>query len=266
MRHQVTSVTIGLLSSGYLGLMERGRWYPTLVPLIDGRLVVLAGFVGFDAGYPDMYSFENNHFVEFFETRSFNQSNPQTSWKRVNVKSTLNGPFTNRINADFRPTPGVNCSTRCVLDNQYDVFKLYEQVYVTANGQLYLTREGDFVSARTEDTAFMRKTSSTYHMFVEGSPAAPTISFAEGPRRPQSISSYGTTIFDPNSGRIALFGGQPTSAGTFLYDNKTQPGNVFLDIKPEYDERTLHRLYSRRSTICWRSRKSKTGRVSWFNI
>ena len=110
-----------------LGLMERGRWYPTLVPLIDGRLVVLAGFVGFDAGYPEMYSFENNHFVEFFETRSFNKSNPQTAWKRVNVKSTLNGPFTNRINADFRPTPDVNCSARCVFDNQYDAFKLYEQ-------------------------------------------------------------------------------------------------------------------------------------------
>ena len=206
--------------------MERGRWYATLVPLIDGRLVVIAGFVGFDSGYPTMYSFENNDFVEIFDARLFDQSNPQAAWKKVNVKSAANGPFTNRINPDFRPTPGVNCSTRCIHDNQYDVFKLYEQAYLAAEGRLYLTREGDFVSARTEDTAFMRKTTSTYYMFMDGSRQAPTVTFSPGPSRPDNISSYGTTILDPNTGRIALFGGQPTSAGTFLYQQNTQAGNL----------------------------------------
>lgn len=125
--------------------------------MIDGGLVVLAGFIGFDTGYPEMYSFEKNHFFDFFESRLFDKNDPQAAWRKVNVKSAANGPFTNMINGGFRPTPGVNCSTNCIRDNQYDVFKLYEQIYLTANGQFYLTREGDFVSARTEDTAFMRK-------------------------------------------------------------------------------------------------------------
>src|ERR1700722_19411770 len=129
--------------------MERGRWYPTLIPLLDGRFVVIGGFVGFDVGYPSMYPFESNEFVEFFDSRS---NDSQTAWRAVNVKSTLNGPFTNLINPDFRPTPGVNCTDRCIEDNKYDVFKLYEQAYLTAERRIFLPREGDWTSLRTSDT------------------------------------------------------------------------------------------------------------------
>lgn len=212
----------------FVGLMERGHWYATLVPLIDGRLVVIAGFVGFDTGYPAMYSFENNDWVEVFDSRIFNASSPQAAWKKVSVKSTISGPFTNLINLNFRPTPGINCSTRCIKDNQYGVFKLYEQGYLTAEGRIYLTREGDFVSARTADTAFMRKTTATYHMYIGGSRQVPAVSFSPGPARIENISSYGTTILDPNTGRITLFVGHPTSAGTFLYQENTRPGKCLF--------------------------------------
>jgi hypothetical protein len=213
----------------FVGLMERGRWYATLVPMIDGRLVVLGGFVGFDMGYPAMYPFENNDFVEFFDPRLFNASNnPQLAWRKVNVKSSPNGPFTNLINRNFQPTPNVNCTSRCIKDNQYDVFKLYEQAYLTAEGRIYLTREGDFVSARTQDTAFMRKTTATYHMHLSGTRQVPSITFSTGPSRSENVSSYGTTINDPNSGRIALFGGQPTSPGIFLYQKGTREGSEHL--------------------------------------
>jgi hypothetical protein len=206
--------------------MERGRWYASIVPLLDGRLVVMAGFVGFDDYYPSMYSFENNNFVEFFDPQVFETAvDKKTAWRKVNVKTTPNGPFTNLINPHFKPTPGVNCSARCIRDNQYDVFKLYEQAYVMGEGRIYLTREGDFVSARTHDTEFMRKTDATYHMHIGGSRASPTVTFSPGPRRAENISSYGTTINDPNSGRITLFGGQPTSPGTLLYQDDTSPGN-----------------------------------------
>ncbi len=205
--------------------MERGRWYASIVPLLDGRLVVMGGFVGFDTGYPPMYSFENNDFVEFFDPQVFSSSNnKQLAWHKVNVKSTANGPFTNLINPHFKPTPGVNCSARCITDNQYDVFKLYEQAYLTAEGRIYLTREGDWVSARTHDTAFMRKTKATYHMHLGGSRQSPTVAFSPGPPRAEEITSYGTTIKDPNSGRITLFGGQPTSPGTQLYQDDTRQG------------------------------------------
>jgi len=205
--------------------MERGRWYATLVPLLDSRLVVIAGFVGFDDGYPAMYSFENNNFVEFFDPQVFATStDKQSAWRKVNVKSTPNGPFTNQINPSFKSTSGVNCNARCIKDNQYDVFKLYEQAYLMSGRRIYLTREGDWVSARTSDTAFMRKTKATYHMHIDGTRQAPTVSFSPGPSRLEEITSYGTTINDPNSGRISLFGGQPTSPGTQLYRNGTTSG------------------------------------------
>jgi hypothetical protein len=38
----------------------------------------------------------------------------------------------------------------------------------------------------------------------------------------------GTSILDPNTGHIALFGGQPTSSGTFLYQAGTAPGKQTL--------------------------------------
>ena len=210
--------------------MERGRWYATLVPLVDGRLVVIAGFVGFDDRYPPMYSFENNDFVEFFDPQvSGTTTDKQSAWRKVNVKTTANGPFTNLINPSFQPTPGVDCSARCIKDNQYDVFKLYEQAYLTSEGRIYLTREGDWVSARTHDTAFMRKTDVTYHMHIGGTRACPNVTFSPGPARAESITSYGTTINDPNSGRIMLIGGQPTSAGTQLYQNGTRPGSRMFE-------------------------------------
>jgi hypothetical protein len=208
-----------------LGFMERGRWYASIVPLLDGRLVVMAGFVGFDDCYPPMYSFENNNFVEFFDPQVFaTATDKQAAWRKVNVKTAPNGPFTNLINPNFEPTPGVACNARCIKDNQYDVFKLYEEAYPMPDGRIYLTREGDFVSARTHDTAFMRKTDATYNMHIGGTRGAPTVTFSPGPKRAESITSYGTTINDPNTGRITLFGGQPTSAGTPLYQEGTNSG------------------------------------------
>src|SRR5258708_33811777 len=56
-----------------------------------------------------------------------------------------------------------------------------------------------------------------------GTPQAPTISLARGPNRPDIITSYGTTFFDPNSNRITLLGGQPISAGTMFPLNAAAP-------------------------------------------
>ena len=206
--------------------MERGRWYPTIVPLLDGRSVVMGGYADFDVNDPSIYSSEHNHFIEFFDPQVFaTATDKQTAWRKVNVKSAPNSPFTNLINPDFKPTPGVNCDARCINDNRYDVIKLYEQAYLTAEKRIYLTREGDWVSARTPDTAFMRKTKATYYMHINGTRSSPTVAFSPGPPRAEEITSYGTTFTDPNSGRIALIGGQPTSPGTQLYQDNTSQGN-----------------------------------------
>jgi len=208
----------------FAGFMKRGRWYPSLLPLNDGRMVIFSGFVGFDKGFEtpenptSMYVFQINHYVEFFDYSKFDPKNPAAAWKAIDVTNTPNSPFTVNINPTFKPTPGYQeqCPKQCMHDNQYDAFKLYPENYLMADGKIFLSREGDWVSLRTCDTAFMRKTRGTYWARVEGTPDNPSMSFERGPDRLEDISSYGTSLMDPNSGKIEIIGGQPTSAGTLF--------------------------------------------------
>lgn len=168
-----------------------------------------------------MYEFEINHTVDFFNPAAFDPARPSNAWRNVDVQTLPNSPFSTFINPDFVPDSGVYCPERCIRANQYDAFKLYPENYLMPNGRIYLTREGDWVSLRTESTAFMRRTTHTYWMDVGGTSDQPTVSFARGPERPDTISSYGTTYWDPNTGNITLLGGQPTSPGTLLPMNVT---------------------------------------------
>ena len=210
----------------FAGFMQRGRWYASAVPLLDGRLAIFGGFVGFDEGYPPMYTFEMNSTVDFFDPARFDPLHPQAAWRNVDVKSLPNSPYTTLINPGFRPTPNVACDARCVRDNQYDEFKLYPENYLLPDGRIFLTREGDWVSARTCDAAFMRRTRRTYWARIGGTRDQPTVQFAPGPDRPDEVSSYGTSLFDPNSGMISIIGGQPTSAGTFLPPNSVSSAEL----------------------------------------
>jgi len=201
----------------FAGLMPRGRWYPSIVPLLDGRMAVFGGFVGFDPP-PDtvMYRFEMNRTIDIFDPGKFKAATPGTAWESIDVSGTPNSPFTNLINPTFTPDSPKECDARCVKDNQYDTFKLYPENYVMPDGRIYMTQEGDWVSLRTGSTAYMRRTQHTYWVTIGGRPGASTIAFANGPARPDTITSYGTTYLDPNTHNITLLGGQPTSAGTYL--------------------------------------------------
>ncbi|MBK9985210.1 MAG: DUF1929 domain-containing protein [Saprospiraceae bacterium] len=58
-----------------------------------------------------------------------------------------------------------------------------------------------------------------------GSADDPKVAFRPGPNRPDTITSYGTTYLDPNTGMVTLLGGQPTSAGTFLPLGSEKPNH-----------------------------------------
>lgn len=207
----------------FSGFMERGRWYSSLLPLLDGRIVLFSGYVGFDEGHQSMHQFEINHLVEFFNPYTFDRSNPQAAWKWVDVKDLPNSPFTVEINPDFKPTPGSTCPDRCKENNKFDAFKLYPHNYLMNDGRIYLTGEGDWISLRTCDTAFMRRTKHTYWATIGGTAEKPTVSFSPGPDRPELITSAGTSFLDPNGGDIIILGGQATSPGTLLPINSDQP-------------------------------------------
>jgi len=54
----------------FAGLTPRGHWYSTLVPLMDGRLLIHGGFVDINTtadASEIMYPFEINPAVEFFD-------------------------------------------------------------------------------------------------------------------------------------------------------------------------------------------------------
>lgn len=234
---RVDTVTAGKLWT-FAGLMKRGRWYPTFVPLLDGRFAIFSGFVGFQKGFPEMYQFEINHYIEFFDPKKFDRNQPDNAWRSIDIKDMKGSPFATKlefpqkinnicyempyfsklgINAsapDF--VPPCDCPPRCYDDNKYDAFKLYPHNYLLASNKIYLTREGDWVSLRTPKTEFMRRTFSTYWMEVEGTADLPQVSFKAGPNRPDTITSYGTSYLDPNTGMVTILGGQPTSSGTFL--------------------------------------------------
>lgn len=228
----------------FSGLMERGRWYPSIVPLLDGRFVIMGGYVGFDKPYEEMYRFEMNSMIEFFDPYKFDQKDWKKAWKMVDVKKTARGPFTTKLDYEFEPTPCVDinfhddwesqsqdndfplvcdCNERCLEDNQYDAFKLYPNAYLTKENQIYFTREGDWVSLRTVDAAYMRKTKKTYFMNIGGDADKPTISFRAGPERKDEVTSYGTSYIDPNTKHMTILGGQPTSAGTLMPLNAENP-------------------------------------------
>ena len=174
----------------FSGFMKRGRWYPSLVPLLDGRLAIFSGYVGFDEGFPPMYTFEINSWIEVFDPDKFDPGNLDLAWKAVDAAGAPDGPFTHEINPDFKPTPGVACPERCLESNKYDAFKLYPQNYLQPDGRIYLTREGDWVSLRTCDAAFMRKTKATYFMSLEEQNGDLKLDFDRGPDRPQDVTSY----------------------------------------------------------------------------
>ena len=215
----------------FSGFMKRGRWYPHMVPLLDGRLAVFGGFVGFDPSEDGQveapYQFEINHYVEFFDEKAFGDQ--KKAWRSVDVKNLPNSPFNTPLdlnlskisqarkdNMSGNPEPSETPaqSARKSEDFTKDAFKLYPNNYLLKDGRIYMTREGEWVSLRTNNTEYMRRTKNTYFMEVEGSREDPKVKFSMGPKRPDTITSYGTTVLDPNADQIDLFGGQAISAGT----------------------------------------------------
>ena len=185
------------------GYMQQGRWYAHAVPLFDGRLVIMGGFIGNDTLVPDMYPFEINTRVEFFDYSVFlaNQSNPQAAWYNFNVLNYTDSPFNTTLPI-WAPQAYPPCQPRQCEAYKRDAFKLYPHNYLLPDGRIYLTREGDFNSLRTVNATCIRRTVFTYFLTINGSFANDTkISFSLGPNRPEYVTMSGTTVMDPNTKR-----------------------------------------------------------------
>ncbi|ETO26723.1 protein of unknown function DUF1929 [Reticulomyxa filosa] len=215
----------------YSGNTRHGRWYPHALSLTDGRLVVFSGYTGYDSTQTEMFDFEFNTDIDIFDYEEFLAKrgvDVNSGWKTVDVKSLANSPF-----ATVLPNPPqqsmLNCTATPTNQRQCDSykndsFKLYPHNYLLPDGRIYLTGEGDYNSLRTTNSTCIRRVNFTYFMTVSSNRTHPAIAFARGPERPDQGTISGTTVVDPNTGNINLYGGMtmPTS-GTAL------PGLISAD-------------------------------------
>jgi hypothetical protein len=216
----------------FSGFMPLGRWYPHMVPLLDGRLAIFGGFLGFEDWENSLgrepYRFEINTRVDFFDPEVFDPAAPGAAWRSVDAKGVANSPFDTLLDpgeqAACDPELGDECNDPIRNeDHRRDAFKLYPHNYLLEDGRIYMTREGEWVSLRTDSTAWMRRTRHTYFMTVGGDRANPTIAFEPGPDRPEIVTSYGTTFRDPSSGDIVVLGGQDASRGDRVQYDPNSP-------------------------------------------
>jgi len=260
----------------FAGLMNEGRWYPNAVPLMDGRLVIVGGFVGFKnistEGPGDMYEFQINTGVDFFDYRQFNAQNTDTAWRHVDVSNVTNSPFATALPEKSWTKAAYECEgylKQSECDSyKHDAFKLYPRMFLLPDGhRIFFTRDGDYNSLRTSTGKYMRNTNFTYIMDV-GSAVNDPITFEMGPELPRLALNSGTAIRDPvNPENIMVCGGMENGGGTLgpsLLDASDQQCNIS---SPDFDERLAnHYLGSQGSQGCITYKMpSGTGIGSWIN-
>jgi hypothetical protein len=152
-----------------ISLMTDGRWYPTLVPLPDGKIMIISGLL-----HQDDQKLKNSRKIEFYDP--FRQGADRL--KAVDIGAMANSPFEGGQ-----------------LDH-------YPRIVSTKDGRFLFTSDGTGVGNRTKRSTSLMSIRSPMVW-------PPVVSFAKGPDRSLPGRVYGTAFVDPNSpnGDIVLLGG-----------------------------------------------------------
>ncbi len=170
------------------GKMKAGRWYPSLVPLADGKIVIFSG-QKFDAPTQitptiEIYDLATNK-LHFFDLTYIEDSPFNVKIKEYQYVD---------ANGDFAIAQA----------NIYDSIDLYPRVFATPDGKLLITGDG-----AGKFPLEVHKSNKTYLMSVtEDASGKLAISFEIGPDRQDISKVYGTAVADPNrEGDVLLLGG-----------------------------------------------------------
>ncbi len=157
-----------------VGQMKEGRWYPTLVSLADGKIVI---FSGLKINAPNQI----NPSIEIY--------NPDTQkFQYIDLTGVENSPF----NTYLKDVDG------------YDSIDLYPRVFPTADGKLLIT--GD--EAGIANVLVQNKSKKSYLMSIhEDTTGNFSVSFEVGPERFETNKAYGTAIQVPDSEDVLLIAG-----------------------------------------------------------
>lgn len=171
------------------GLMHDGRWYPSPVPLADGKVVIFSGL-------KDGTNFTSiNPEIDIYDPATDRLHNIDTAYLP-------NNPFDTYIDM----YQYVDADNNFVVEeaNAYDFIDIYPRVLPTADGKLLIT--GDGTGKFPLD---VHNSNKTYLMSVLGDdPGNLSISFEMGPDREDVSKVFGTAVPDPNApGDVLLIGG-----------------------------------------------------------
>jgi hypothetical protein len=156
------------------GRMWDGHWYPTTVPLGDGRVVVLSGLSGRDHRKSGVFA--SSSWVEIYDP----SAPPGKEWSAVDIREMRNSPF------------------------RGDELETYPRVYPAADGRLLITGDGTGGGDITGSRSYLMRIGPRK---PDGGP--PKVRLGRGPVMDSLRRNYSTAVLDPNSpaGDILLLGG-----------------------------------------------------------
>jgi hypothetical protein len=154
--------------------LQQGRWYPSLVPLADGKVVIFSG-LKIDA--PNQI----NPTLEIYDPKT-------EKLQYIDLTTIEDSPFNTKL-ADV---------------DGYDSIDLYPRVFPLADGRLLIT--GD--EAGIAGVLVPHSSKKSYLMSIhEDADGTLDVSFEVGPDRIETSKAYGTALQVPNSEDVLLLGG-----------------------------------------------------------
>lgn len=159
-----------------LGETKDGRWYPSLVPLADGKVVI---FSGLRFGAPNQI----NPYIAIYDPKA----SPEEKLHYFDPRYIENSPFNTKIEEED------------VLDS----IDLYPRVFPLKDGRLLITGDDGGIGG----VLVPRFSKKSYLMSIDGEGEELSISFEVGPDRLETSKAYGTALQVPNSEDVLLLGG-----------------------------------------------------------
>jgi len=156
------------------GQLKEGRWYPSLVPLADGKIAIFSGL-------------------------KLNEPN------QINQGLEIYDPLLNKLDYfDLAQIADSPFNTKLEGSSVYDSIDLYPRVFPTATGKLLIT--GDEAGIANVLTPHSSKKS--YLMAVTKDTGGKlSVSFEVGADKAETSKAYGTAFQVPNSEDVVLLGG-----------------------------------------------------------
>lgn len=162
-----------------VGLTEDGHWYPTLIPLADGKIASFSGFT-------TSPSQEISTLVEIYDPA-------EKTWQSIDVKDLPNSPFVTRMNDENFGSDTIDLYTR-ILPTQKE-----NRFLITGDG------------GGKNEPKIAHASVHSYFITFEKDPTTEkySVSFEKGPDRKAINKVYGTAVLDPSStnGDVLLMGG-----------------------------------------------------------